>query len=115
MSFGQAISTCCSKYATFDGRAKRSEFWYWMLFIIVTSNVLAIIDLALPYYVLELAFDAAVLLPSLAVLIRRLHDSDRSGWWCLIGLLPIIGCYLLIAWACQGGTAGSNQFGAALA
>ncbi len=111
MSFGQAVSTCFSKYVTFEGRAGRPEYWYWMLFTIVATMVMAIIDLALPYNVLELAFDVATLLPSLAVLIRRLHDIDRSGWWCLIGLIPVIGWILLIVWMCTRGTEGANHFG----
>ncbi len=111
MSFGQAVSTCFSKYATFGGRATRPEFWYWALFTIVASVVLAIVDLALPYNVLRLAFDVAVFLPSLAVQIRRLHDVDRSGWWLLIGLIPIIGWITLIVWQCMRGTDGPNRFG----
>jgi uncharacterized membrane protein YhaH (DUF805 family) len=111
MSFGQAVGTCFSNYATFSGRATRPEYWYWVLFSIVASVVLAIIDLALPYNVLQLAFDVATLLPGLAVLIRRLHDVDRSGWWWLIVLIPIIGWILLIVWACTRGTDGPNRFG----
>jgi uncharacterized membrane protein YhaH (DUF805 family) len=113
MSFGQAVSTCFSKYATFAGRARRPEYWYWVLFGVVASIVLAIIDLALPFNVLTLAFDVATLLPGLAVLIRRLHDTDHSGWWWLIGLIPVIGWILLLVWVCTRGTDGPNRFGPA--
>jgi uncharacterized membrane protein YhaH (DUF805 family) len=111
MTFGQAVSTGFSKYATFGGRAGRSEYWYWVLFNLVAAVVLAIIDLALPYRVLELAFDVATFLPSLAVMIRRLHDTDHSGWWWLIALLPLIGWIVLIVWLCRRGTDGPNRFG----
>jgi uncharacterized membrane protein YhaH (DUF805 family) len=113
MSFGQAVSTCFSKYVTFAGRARRPEYWYWVLFAIVASIVLAIIDLALPFNVLTLAFDVATLLPGLAVLVRRLHDTDHSGWWWLIGLIPVIGWILLLVWVCTRGTDGPNRFGPA--
>jgi len=113
MSFGQAVSTCFSKYATFAGRATRPEYWYWVLFAVVASIVLAIIDLALPYNVLTLAFDVATLLPGLAVLIRRLHDTDHSGWWWLIGLIPVIGWILLLVWVCTRSMDGPNRFGPA--
>jgi len=113
MSFGQAVSTCFSKYVTFGGRAGRPEYWYWVLFTVVASMVLAIVDLALPYNVLQLAFDVATFLPSVAVLIRRLHDVDRSGWWWLIVMIPIIGWILLIVWLCQRGMDRPNRFGSA--
>jgi uncharacterized membrane protein YhaH (DUF805 family) len=113
MSFGQAISTVFSKYVTFGGRAGRSEYWYWALFTVVAAVVLTIIDLALPYGVLGLAFDVATFLPSLAVMIRRLHDTDRSGWWWLMVLIPLIGWIVLIVWLCRRGTYGPNRFGLA--
>jgi len=110
MSFGQAISTCFSKYVTFDGRAARPEYWYWVLFAVVASLVLAIIDHALSFGVLQILFVLATFLPGLAVLIRRLHDVDRSGWWWLIAFVPVVGVILLIVWLCQPGTPGPNRF-----
>ena len=113
MTFGQAISACFSKYATFDGRAGRPEYWYWVLFTVIAAAVLAIIDLALPYHVLERAFEVATFLPSLAVTFRRLHDVDRSGWWWLIVLIPLVGAIVLIVWLARRGTDGPNRFGPA--
>jgi uncharacterized membrane protein YhaH (DUF805 family) len=113
MSFGQAVSTCFSKYVTFGGRAGRPEYWYWVLFTVIAAIVLAIIDRAMPFAVLQTAFEVATFLPSLAVFVRRLHDTDHSGWWWLIVLIPLIGLILLIVWLCRRGTNGPNRFGLA--
>jgi len=96
MTFGESISTCFSKYATFDGRATRSEYWWFALFTFLASVILGMIS--------ETAsgvFSLAVLLPSLAVGARRLHDTDRSGWFLLLWLLPIIGWIVLLFFAVQ--------------
>jgi uncharacterized membrane protein YhaH (DUF805 family) len=96
MTFGESISTCFSKYATFDGRATRSEYWWFALFTFLASVILGMIS--------ETAsgvFSLAVLLPSLAVGARRLHDTDRSGWFLLLWLLPIIGWIVLLFFAAQ--------------
>ncbi len=116
MGFGEAIKTNFSKYATFNGRASRSEFWWWVLFINIVSAVLMVIENStglkvgasttdfivngqvVPFVntgfgVLSTIWALAVLLPTLAVAIRRLHDADHSGWWVLWGgLLSIICC-----------------------
>ena len=113
MSFGQAVSTCFSNYATFAGRAGRSEYWYWALFVLIAAVVLAIVDLMLPYRALQIIFELATFLPGLAVLFRRLHDTDRSAWWWLIVLIPVVGAILLLVWVCQRGTDGPNRFGPA--
>jgi uncharacterized membrane protein YhaH (DUF805 family) len=115
MSFGQAISTCFSKYVMFSGRAGRPEYWYWVLFVLVASIVLSIIDRVLPFGLLRLLFALATILPGIAVGCRRLHDVDRSAWWLLIAFVPVVGAILLIVWACQRGTTGPNQFGTAAA
>ena len=115
MSFGQAISTCFSKYVGFEGRAARPEYWYWVLFVFVVSLVLSIVDRVLPFGLLQVLFALATILPGIAVGCRRLHDIDRSGWWLLIAFVPVVGAILLIVWACQPGTSGANQFGAASA
>lgn len=96
MTFGESISTCFSKYATFDGRATRSEYWWFALFTFLASVILGMIS--------ETAsgvFSLAVLLPSLAVGARRLHDTDRSGWFLLLWLLPVIGWIVLLFFAVQ--------------
>ncbi len=113
MSLGQAVSTCFSKYATFSGRARRSEYWYWVLFILIASVVLGIVDIMLPHHVLQVIFELAVFLPGLAVMFRRLHDTDRSAWWWLIAFIPVVGAILLIVWLCQPGADNLNRFGPA--
>jgi uncharacterized membrane protein YhaH (DUF805 family) len=111
MSFGDAVKTCFSKYVTFDGRAARPEYWYWVLFVLIVSVVLGIIDMLLPYRLLQIIFELAIFLPGLAVMFRRLHDIDRSAWWWLILFIPIVGAILMIVWLCQRGTDGPNRFG----
>ena len=81
MNFPQAIQQVLSKYADFSGRATRPEFWWWMLAIAVGSAVFGIVDSALPYEILQPIFGLLTLIPTLAVGVRRLHDTDRSGWW----------------------------------
>ena len=111
MGFGQAISSGFSNYVNFSGRAIRSEYWYWILFIIIADIVAGIIDYAIGIQVVTSLFGLATLLPNLAVAIRRLHDLDRTGWWIFIGLIPLVGWIILIIWYCTRGTAGPNRFG----
>lgn len=111
MNFGQAITSGFSNYVKFSGRAIRSEYWYWVLFTILGSIVAGIIDFALGLSVISSLFALATILPSLAVAIRRLHDLDRTGWWVLLFLIPLIGAIILIIWFCSRGTVGPNRFG----
>jgi uncharacterized membrane protein YhaH (DUF805 family) len=106
MSFSQAVSSVLlNKYATFSGRARRSEYWWWYLFVTIVFLVAGILDRAvgLTYGDLTLgggwiATIAAIvfLVPNLAVAVRRLHDTGRSGWWLLIGLVPVVGFVVLL-------------------
>ena len=111
MGFGQAISSGFSNYVNFSGRSCRSEYWYWILFIIVADIVAGIIDYAIGIQVVTGLFGLATLLPNLAVAIRRLHDLDRTGWWIFIGLIPLVGWIILIIWYCTRGTNGPNHWG----
>jgi uncharacterized membrane protein YhaH (DUF805 family) len=111
MNFGQAITSGFSNYVNFSGRAIRSEYWYWVLFIILCEIVTSIIDYALGFQLTTGIFGLATFLPSLSVAIRRLHDLDRSGWWIFLVLIPLIGAIVLIVWYCTKGTEGSNRFG----
>ena len=116
MGFMQAVQSCFSKYATFSGRAVRSEYWYWVLFATLGSLVALILDTAV------LGFDAngaspirgifslVIALPGIAVSARRLHDMDRTGWWLLLTLTGI-GAIVLLVWFCFRGTQGPNRFG----
>ena len=99
------------KYTVFSGRAQRAEYWYFILFNIIISLVLGFMDGLLGTGgVLGGIYLLAVLLPSIAVGIRRLHDTDRSGWWLLIGLIPLVGLVLLVFMVLDS-TPGENQYG----
>ncbi len=98
MTFGESIRTCFSKYAMFDGRASRSEYWWFFLFTFLASAALGYIS-----QTLSGLFSLGILLPSLAVGVRRLHDIDKSGWFLLLSFIPIIGWIILIFWATQEG------------
>ena len=128
MKFGSAIKSGFNGYFNFSGRSSRSEFWWWWLFynILAAGNFPALIFLLdqLPAYmnnflfedenvivVLFLIIPVGLLLPSLAVLVRRLHDLELSGWWMLISLIPLVGPIILLVWACSKGTEGENWFG----
>ena len=105
------------KYAVFNGRARRKEYWMFLLFSIIIGFVLGLVEgLAgiapeSDQSVLADLYMLAVLLPSLAVGARRLHDTDRSGWWLLIGLVPIIGAIVLLVFMVQDSQPGENQHG----
>jgi uncharacterized membrane protein YhaH (DUF805 family) len=96
MTFIESLRTCFSKYVDFDGRASRSEFWWWTLFTFLVSLATGIVS-----DLLSGLFSLAVLLPSLAVGARRLHDTDRSAWFLLLWLIPVIGWLILLFWAIQ--------------
>ncbi|MDP1741932.1 DUF805 domain-containing protein [Polaromonas sp.] len=103
MNFGQAISTCFSKYATFSGRASRPEFWWFFLFQILVSIAASMLGDIVAGLV-----SLALLLPALAVGARRLHDIGKSGWWQLI-MLTVIGFLLLIYWWAQPGSSDASD------
>jgi uncharacterized membrane protein YhaH (DUF805 family) len=111
MNFTQAISSGFSNYVDFTGRAVRSEYWYWVLFVVIASIVASIIDAVLGIRLFNPIFGLAILLPSIAIGVRRLHDIDRSGWWLLLNFIPLIGAIVLIIWFCSRGTEGANRFG----
>jgi uncharacterized membrane protein YhaH (DUF805 family) len=111
MGFGEAISAGFSNYVNFSDRASRSEYWYWILFIILAEIVTSIIDYAIGAQVVTGIFGLATFLPSLGLAIRRLHDLDRTGWWVLLWFIPIIGWIILLIWFCTRGTIGPNRFG----
>jgi len=106
MTFTESITVCFNKYADFTGRASRSEYWWFILFTFLVHVVLTITHLRL----FGGLFSLAVLFPTLAAGARRLHDTDRSGWWQLLYFVPIIGWLLLIIWKVQESTDGANRF-----
>ena len=114
-SFGGSIAMCFSKYATFQGRAPRAEYWWFILFIALGHIAILILaslfDSAAASGTLYGLFTLGTLLPTLAVTVRRLHDTDRSGWWLLMELVPLVGVILVLVWFCSRGTRGQNRFG----
>ncbi len=106
------------KYAVFDGRARRKEYWFFALFNLIAMIILSMVDATIGTYDMESGFGVlstiyglAVLLPSIGVGIRRLHDTDRSGWWLLIAFVPLIGGIVLLIFAVLDSTPGDNRFG----
>lgn len=115
MSFADAIKSVLSQYATFSGRARRSEYWFWFLAYFIVAIVASFIDQAMGVKagqpgpaVIVLAL--ALLLPNLAVTVRRLHDTDRSGWWILIGAIPLVGAIVLLVFYVSD-SKGNNKYG----
>jgi len=106
MDFGQAIKSCLNNYATFRGRASRAEFWWFFLF-----NVLATMAAAIIWPRLGNLVSLALLVPSLAVGARRLHDVGKSGWFQLLWFVPFIGWLFLVYWAVQNGHPRPNEYG----
>ncbi len=98
-------------YVGFSGRARRKEYWMFFLFNIIISIVLAVVDGALGTAVLGMVYSLAVLLPAIAVGVRRLHDTARSGWWLLVGLIPLLGTIILIIFFVQDSKDEGNEYG----
>jgi uncharacterized membrane protein YhaH (DUF805 family) len=123
MSFAEAVKSFWSRYTMFKGRSRRSEYWFIQLFLIITNLAAAAIDLALMNGdvdrfianggggILGLIWILVTIVPALAVLVRRLHDTGRSGWWALIGLVPLVGGVVLFVFSVLDSTAGENQYG----
>lgn len=100
------------KYAVFNGRARRKEYWMFVLFyILIYVGLFVVESLVGSPGILVLIFALGLLVPSIAVSIRRLHDTDRSGWWILIGFVPLVGGIVLLVFMCLDGTSGANQYG----
>lgn len=118
LSFTDAVRQVFNKYATFKGRARRSEYWWFVLFyslVLIAAAVLDnLFDITFEYSFYGVIYCIAALvlfLPNLAVTVRRLHDINKSGWNILWGIIPLIGSILLIVWCCQDSQAEANQYG----
>ena len=99
------------KYAEFDGRARRTEYWMFALINIIVSLVLTFLLGRVLGGVIPALYSLAVLLPAIGVSIRRLHDTGRTGWWLLIGLVPVIGGLVLLVFMVLDSDPGENQYG----
>jgi uncharacterized membrane protein YhaH (DUF805 family) len=119
MNMLEAIKAVLRKYAVFNGRSRRAEYWWFYLATLIVYLPMVIVDSAAEsgagdpgiFAIILPLLALALLLPSLAVQVRRLHDINKSGWNCLWNLLPIVGPILLIVWFCRRGTVGDNRFG----
>jgi uncharacterized membrane protein YhaH (DUF805 family) len=118
VSFTEAVRSVLTQYATFSGRARRAEYWWFVLFEVLVGIVAGILDAILGTDfgsgsgVISLLVTLALLLPGIAVTVRRLHDTDRTGWWILIALVPFAGFIVLLVFTVMDGTPGPNRFGA---
>ena len=123
MGFTEAIKSFWSNYANFKGRARRSEYWYVQLFLVLTNLAVAAIDFVLMDSdvdrfianggggIVGLVWIVATIVPALADLIRRLHDTSRSGWWALIGFIPVAGAIVLLIFTVMDSTPEENAWG----
>lgn len=108
MDFGQAISTCFKKYADINGRAQRSEYWWFFLFnLIVNIAGTTLFGDGL----ISVLITLALIVPAISVGVRRLHDTNRTGWWMLAFIIPLLGLVLALFWLTKRGTVGPNQYG----
>jgi uncharacterized membrane protein YhaH (DUF805 family) len=111
--FGEAIRSGFDHYVKFEGRASRSAFWWWALFQFLVTSVAAVIDFAIfnSFGVFYALTALGLLLPSFSVAIRRLHDTDRTGWWLLIYLIPLVGAIVLLVFFLIDSDPGPNRYG----
>jgi len=110
VGFGEAVSEGFKNMTTFSGRASRSAFWWFFLGAIIIDVIGAIIGRAAHAIVIQYIIYVIIALVSLSLSVRRLHDSGRSGWWWLIGLIPIVGGITLLVFYCLPGTPGPNKY-----
>ena len=111
MTFTEAVKSGFDHYAKFDGRANRPAYWWWFLFALLAGIAGNIISNAMGSAAISVLVTLALFLPGISVAIRRLHDTNRSGWWLLIGLVPLIGFIVLIIFFVQDSDAGPNDYG----
>jgi uncharacterized membrane protein YhaH (DUF805 family) len=110
MGFPDAVRSVLTRYADFSGRARRAEYWWFFLFAVLVALVAAVLDGIIGASVFSLLTALGLLVPNLAVSVRRLHDTDRSGWWLLLNLVPFGGIVLLVFY-CLEGQPHPNRFG----
>lgn len=111
MSFQEALTACLKKYSTFSGRARRSEYWWFVLAYTGALLTVGLIDNVVGSDVLGVIVLLALVIPALAVSVRRLHDTGRSGAWYLISFVPFVGGLVMLVFACQDSTPSPNIYG----
>lgn len=105
MGIVEAVKSCFGKYATFSGRASRSEYWFFCLF----NFLMGIVTCLVPF--LSVIYSIVAFIPGIAVFVRRMHDTNHSGWWWFMCLLPIIGWIWVLVLLCTGSDQGANDYG----
>ena len=114
MGFSEAVASVFKNYANFKGRARRSEYWFFVLFNMIASGLLTGISTASEnrvFLILSGIYSFAVIIPSLAVIWRRLHDIGKSGASYFVALIPLVGAIILLVWLCKDSQPGDNQYG----
>ena len=111
VGFGEAISQAFKNLFTFNGRASRSAYWWFALFLFIIAIVLDIVGAAAGTKAIQYLVDLVIFVLSLALQVRRLHDTNRSGFWWFIAIIPIVGSIVLLVFNCLPGTPGPNKFG----
>ncbi|MBI3700521.1 MAG: DUF805 domain-containing protein [Afipia sp.] len=110
MDFGQAVNSGFKNFVGFDGRASRSEYWFWTLFSMIATLVAGVMDGFVGFGIFSGVVSLVLFLPGLAVAFRRFHDLDHTAWWLLLTLTGV-GAVIILIWFCFRGTAGPNRFG----
>ena len=114
MNFWEAFTSAFKNYATFNGRASRSEFWYFFLFSVLISLIAQQLDFAMHQSesgAISGIVTIVLLVPGIALQVRRLHDIGKSGWWFFLNLIPLLGQIALIVFSCMRGHAETNRYG----
>lgn len=113
LDFKEAVTKDLNNYCVFTGRSSRSEYWWFVLFGCIVSAVCGCFEIFSETLGQWLSYIISLLLflPNLGLAVRRLHDIGKSGWWLLIGLIPLVGWIILIVWYCQPSQPGANRFG----
>lgn len=116
VSFSQAVRMAFDSYCRFQGRSSRSEYWWWVLFVAILSFCIGIVEGILGFSMTAVQATSGILslvllLPGLGLSVRRLHDIGKSGWWILLGLIPVVGAIVLIIWFARNSQMQDNQYG----
>jgi len=116
VSFPNAIKFGFQRYFDFSGRSTRAEYWWWLLFIAIAGTILTIVDMIAGTMItpttgiISSLFTLVIIIPGLAVTVRRLHDNNRSGWRVLILAVPVVGVIEIFVWMCKRGDEGENKY-----
>ena len=116
VSFSQAVRMAFDSYCRFQGRSSRSEYWWWVLFCSILGFCIGIVEGILDFSMTAVQATSGILslvllLPGLGLSVRRLHDIGKSGWWILLGLIPVVGAIVLIIWFARNSQMQDNQYG----